>query len=532
VHTKAAPARRLLLLSAALLAAGILWTALIVAIPNLGFNLELPRTRIALDTATITVAVMTAAVAFVRASVTGPVGWWYVASAFLLLGLNRLLFGVIIPEDTVDHSVSFYLWTTGRVMAAALLLMAGFRRFRLPGRRAPFGRGLLTTTLPTTALMAVMATLVWVYRESLPALSSAGVDPEHVTGVLPGLHPMVLVAGALGTLMFLAAALLHLRAVEGRVLSSWLTPALVVAALGQVHSTLAPVTFGDNVATGELLRFGFSLLLLAGIVHDVRTAYARERERALQLQTAFLAERARVEDMEALERAKEEFFEVLTHELMHPVAALRGVALTLETRWKDLDDATKREFVGQLVRESGRLRDLAEDSTAAVHVEGEQFSIAKRREPVADLVREISEASQEVAGRLRIRVDDDLRDASVVADRTRVLQVMRNLLSNAAKYSDAGDPIQLRVSRVDGEVSFTVTDQGPGIPKEITSRLFQRFARFRIPGKETVPGSGLGLYISRRIVEAHGGRMWLASTAGAGAGASVTFTLPHGEGHP
>ena len=519
---RAVPGRRPLSLTLALLLLGVAWTVLIVSVRDLGFNVELPRTRLAIETASATVALMTAAVAFVRASVAGPQAWWYVGTAFLVLGLNRFVFGVILHPDVLEPSFSFYVWTAGRVLAATLLLAAGLRRFRTPSEPMGLRRALVTVALPALSLGALSAVVLWILRASLPPLSSMALDPAEVSGVLPGLGGTVLALGAVGASLFLVASFLHQRPIEGTLVSFWLAPTLVLAALSQVHSTLAPATFSGNVATGDLLRLGFSLLLLIGIVSDVRTAYKTERDRSRQLTAAYLAERGRVEDMESLERAKEGFFSMLTHELMQPVAALRGLAVTLDARWDRIDDATRHEFVGRIAQQTGRLRDLAETSISAAHLEERSFTIAPRAEAVEDLIREVAEANEELGSRLRIGVEDGAGEAMVVADRTRVLQVMRNLVSNAVKYSDADAPIELNVAAAQADVAFTVRDRGPGIPEEALPRLFQRFSR--LPGTEKVAGSGLGLYISKSIVEAHGGRIWVET--GTSDGTAITFTIP------
>ncbi len=115
----------------------------------------------------------------------------------------------------------------------------------------------------------------------------------------------------------------------------------------------------------------------------------------------------------------------------------------------------------------------------------------------------------------------------VLADRTRVLQVTRNLLLNAESYSEPGTPVGLEVVANSTEVVFSVKDKGPGIPPELTGLLFKQFSR--LPGSERDGGggSGLGLYISRQIVEAHGGRIWVESTVGEGS--SFSFSLPRSK---
>ena len=112
----------------------------------------------------------------------------------------------------------------------------------------------------------------------------------------------------------------------------------------------------------------------------------------------------------------------------------------------------------------------------------------------------------------------------VPGDVDRIIQVMLNLLSNAAKYSAPDTPIELRVAEANGSVMFSVSDQGPGIGAEDIGRLFQQFSRIRQEGREQLAGSGLGLYICRRIVEAHGGKIWVESELARGS--TFAFTIP------
>ncbi len=100
---------------------------------------------------------------------------------------------------------------------------------------------------------------------------------------------------------------------------------------------------------------------------------------------------------------------------------------------------------------------------------------------------------------------------AVRVDRGWILAVFRNLLLNAEKYTPAGSPLEVRAEREDGEIVFSVADRGPGMSEEQAAVLFHRFTRLRLPGHETIPGSGLGLYICRRIVEpTEGGSGWTA----------------------
>jgi signal transduction histidine kinase len=190
--------------------------------------------------------------------------------------------------------------------------------------------------------------------------------------------------------------------------------------------------------------------------------------------------------------------------------------MSLISRWDELDDGTRIRALQRMDQESRRLRDLAEEVVSVSQLDSPGYSVNLRSERVRDLIKEVAGATGDLDGRLVVRVGRMAESADVMVDRARILQVFRNLLSNAAKYSPDGSPVGLEASIEDDEVLLSVTDQGPGIPAEDIPRLFNQFTRLHRPGQEDIGGSGLGLYISRRIVEAHQGRIWAESEPGAG----------------
>jgi signal transduction histidine kinase len=286
---------------------------------------------------------------------------------------------------------------------------------------------------------------------------------------------------------------------------------------------LLPTVLTDRVSTGDVLGLLFSLVLLSALTWEVRRIYASERDRGRQLAEAYRVERNRVLQLEDLDRARTQLFGILTHELANPVSVLRGYAVMLANRWAQLDEDRRLEMVRRMERESARLRDLADEATTAALLNTEGFSVSVRPEAVGDIAREAAGMLAHLDGRLQVHVAPELEEARVLVDHARILQVFRNLLLNADKYSDPGTGIDLTASGDAGEVTFTVTDRGPGISPEDIPRLFNPFSRLGGPGDRQVSGSGLGLYISRRIVEAHGGRVWVDSEVGKGS--SFSFTL-------
>jgi len=159
-----------------------------------------------------------------------------------------------------------------------------------------------------------------------------------------------------------------------------------------------------------------------------------------------------------------------------------------------------------------------------MELEAHSLSLSLRAERAVDLVREAADAVDELGGRLKVRVESDAEGVVLMADHVRALQVLTNLLRNAEKYSYPDTVVELQVTRRDDDVIFTVTDQGSGIAPRDIGRLFQRFSRLSNPNDQDMPGSGLGLYICRRIVDAHGGRIWVNSEVGKGS--AFYFSLP------
>ena len=274
------------------------------------------------------------------------------------------------------------------------------------------------------------------------------------------------------------------------------------------------------------LQVGFwAVLSLVGPLIVIRQLFFRslalDQARA-KLAAAYEAERMRVRDLEELDRKRAELSRMMTHDFLHAIASVRTYVSSLASRWEQLEDARRLQVVGWIEREATRLRDLAEQSAALMDFDSGTLTLSVRPERAIDLLREASDSTNELAGRLRVDEPSDSRDTVVRADRTRVLQALRNLLINAERYSDPGSLVELTVRPDEDVVIFTVTDHGPGIPPAEVPRLFRRFSRLARSGD--VPGTGLGLYIARRIVEAHGGQIWVESREGEGS--AFSFTLP------
>jgi signal transduction histidine kinase len=498
------------------------WTLLVVASPSFRLVADWPSARIPIETAGALVGMLVATLAYFRYSYAGMPALLLVALAFVVLAVNQFVFGVVISPVVIARDLSVYVWTWGRIVAGWLLLAGTLPRFRTPADR----------THPFMDLIAGIAGVVCLIGLGPVILSAVGSHlrlgttalhrgtNQALSGVSPDLSPAGLTLGLLGAGIFLLAAYRYAKSAGGDEPGlAVLVPALVLAAFSHLDYMLMPTLFSDRISTGDLLRLAFLIVVFVGLMWEVRAASLAERRRAGELESAFAIERRRAEDLERIDRARADLFRLVSHELMHPVAAVRGWIVTLERRWDELDDDRKLEIVRRLGAETERLRDLAEQAPDAADVRAVLEPVFPRRERVTELIEEAVGGTQ-LGERVHVFVDEIARVASVRADGARILQVVRNLLTNAARHG--GDTsAQLSVFADEREVLFEVTDFGPGIAPGDLPHVFEQ--GYRGSGA-TAPGAGLGLYICKGIVESHGGTISAESVPGART--TFRFTLP------
>ena len=227
--------------------------------------------------------------------------------------------------------------------------------------------------------------------------------------------------------------------------------------------------------------------------------------------------------LEELERLRAEFLGMVSHELQVPLASIRGSATTLLNDEPDLDPAEMRQFHRIIEQEAGRMRGLISDLLDVARIETGTLSVSPAPVEVASLVDEARSVFLSAGGRNTLHIDLPPDLPWVVADRRRIVQVLSNLLSNAARHSPESSAIRVAVVREGIHMAFSVADDGVGVPAERLPHLFRKFSRF--DGESGPEGSGLGLSICRGIVEAHGGRI-RAESEGPNLGSRFTFTIP------
>jgi PAS domain S-box-containing protein len=227
-----------------------------------------------------------------------------------------------------------------------------------------------------------------------------------------------------------------------------------------------------------------------------------------------------------VERLKDEFISMVSHELRTPLHHIKGFATTLLQTDVEWDAATQRDFLESINREADRLANLVEKILHLSRLEADGLPMEKEWYPVNDLIDgALQRRHSLIADRpVHLRLAPDLPPLFV--DGREIEVVLINLIENAVKYSDPGTPITLSAERRGDQVVFSVADQGVGIPAEHLKHVFERFYRVNGGGRR-VAGTGLGLAICKRIVEAHGGRIWVESTPGVGS--RFSFSLPVSE---
>jgi two-component system phosphate regulon sensor histidine kinase PhoR len=233
--------------------------------------------------------------------------------------------------------------------------------------------------------------------------------------------------------------------------------------------------------------------------------------------------------LERTESMRRTFVADVSHELRTPIASIAAAAETLAEG--GTDDADTAELLGLIRRQSDRMRELIDDLMDLAQIES--GSVELRREPLSlpALTSEIAQdfAAASAARSIRISVESPA-GVLVEADRRRLGQVIRNLLDNAIKFSREGGTVRLTCGRDAEGAFFSITDEGPGIPRAEQERIFQRFYQIDRSRSKARPGTGLGLAIVKHLVQLHGGRVEVESEVGRGS--TFRVRLPEAETVP
>jgi two-component system, OmpR family, sensor histidine kinase VicK len=230
------------------------------------------------------------------------------------------------------------------------------------------------------------------------------------------------------------------------------------------------------------------------------------------------------EQLKSHDKMKQEFIDIVAHELRTPIQPILGLAQVLK---EQISDSTQIRSLDVILRNAKRLQKLQEEMFDVTRIESGSMKIYKESFNLKELIFSVlqdfrTQLKDDARIKLNYRSDGDVW---VIADKNRIIQVISNLLGNAIKFTKAGRIlVQLRKRKGkkiadNNQLIVSVKNEGPGIDPSIMPRLFTKFAT------KSDKGTGLGLYISKSIIEAHGGKIWAENNSD-GSGATFTFTLP------
>jgi K+-sensing histidine kinase KdpD len=230
------------------------------------------------------------------------------------------------------------------------------------------------------------------------------------------------------------------------------------------------------------------------------------------------------------EQLKDDFLSLVSHELRTPLTAIQGGALLLQQDWDALELETRQELLTDISSEARRLATLIENMVHIANIRAGRLLMETEPIHVRRVIDRAVEAERNVAPKRPFEVETEPHLFGL-ADHSRMEQLVRNLLHNAVKYTPANTPIEVRAYRLTENgramIAIAVRDHGPGIREEDLPFVFERFHRSRAEIQRGTPGMGLGLYLARHLVEAHGGRIWIEHPDDGGA--CVVFTIPDAD---
>lgn len=264
---------------------------------------------------------------------------------------------------------------------------------------------------------------------------------------------------------------------------------------------------------------------------DASLAASVAAQVSIQIETLRLTEelRKRAAELQELDRLKSAFLANMSHELRTPLNSILGFADVIKEGLDGPLTETMASDLGLIQKNGQHLLHLINDVLDMAKIEAGAMNLVTEKFAVHEILDEVVNITSTLAAdkNLDLCIEaDSNQNIEIVADRTRIRQVMINLVNNAIKFTDKGR-IAIRATRQQNEeILIAVKDTGMGIPTDKLETIFQEFAQIDVSSTRKVGGTGLGLPISRRLIEIHGGRLWAESTGISGEGSTFYFVLP------
>jgi len=462
-----------------------------------------------------------------------------VAVRMWLAALSTAVFAAALLASIVASAVDTSP-DVSRAAGSVLALLAGlgyFLAFLTPGpvRRILQARTTVEYTRQLIASSSEPVAVIWKGFTQL-AVRMQGGSSVMIAGTRPGAAAIVASSGLDVDTGALPIAWDDLEALVEAGRSGWDVP---TAQVGPIRRRLAELTGAQFVSVVPIAVPHSDETAVLVLLSTHRTLFHVsdfELLRALGAQTAIVAERrsvmaeqealtqrleSTVEALRSASAAKSDFVASMSHEFRTPLSAILGFSELMGSEPRDGERVSVPvEWVDHIHRGGQHLLALVNDVLDLARVEAGRLDLRPEPIEVASAVTEAVNGLRPLADRKGIRIEVDVSLLTVVADRGRFRQILYNLVSNAIKYTPDGGRIRVAANERDGEVRVSVADNGVGIdPKEHES-VFEEFRQVGDPA-DRQPGTGLGLAVTKRLAEAHDGRMELVSAVGQGS----TFTL-------
>lgn len=507
-----AESRRPLLIAAALAIFIVVWAVTNLSAGGEGFAVLVSDKLVGSEEAASAVARFFAALVL-GLFLVERVGWRvrWVAGGLVILGLGHLIFGYLEPliqNDPPELNESLYEGFVTQTSACALFAIG-----LLPGN-PPRYLVRVAMVVPAALVASYMLLFEFLHAEDWMPVLSLVENPERTVELGTPLSWLTVwhwVISALPLGLGLAAATGAFWRRRHGLLPSWLLFAMVLLGGSLLHEYLWPSAYGGEVLTSaDALGLMFAVVVAIGGIAELQRV-------ASEHATLLAAEREHARRLDEINVLRADFSAMVAHELGGPIAAIRRLNEIIIARGEDT--AIRGYATATTESELDTLTMLVTDVRAAAAVERDDFEVEIRPVPLGEILKDAEVYESTFPGKhpIKTTLEGSLEAAERVwADPERVRQVVRNLLSNAAKYSPEGASIELRAIRKNRQVRIEVVDHGIGVHPDDVNRIFEKFGRGRDQEGRKRSGVGLGLYLSRRIVQAHG--------------TELTMTTEHGQG--
>ncbi|HEX2951841.1 MAG TPA: PAS domain-containing sensor histidine kinase [Armatimonadota bacterium] len=277
--------------------------------------------------------------------------------------------------------------------------------------------------------------------------------------------------------------------------------------------------FHNRKKNGELYWEAASISALRNSRGEITHFLAIKEDITARKQAETDRERA-ITELREMQEQQRLYLHTISHDLRSPLTIIHGHAQLLREELSD--DCAGHTSIDAILRSAQRMNTMIQDLVESARLEGGQLHLQTQPVHLPAYVDELLKRLSTDPGYARVHLEFPENVPLVSADHDRLERILTNLLNNALKYSAPESPVHVRADRHDTDVVIAVQDEGQGIAHDDLPHLFDRF--YRAKGEHRAEGIGLGLYITKRLVEAHGGRIWVESEPGKGS--TFSFTLP------